>query len=469
MPAVKPESHNEIPQAQSAGKRRTGERVDDARNLVPGVHSGRIMWGVASPRDRFWLIPVVCTVLAIGLGLGLIALDRMTQYSLQLPFVISSGVDGARAVLSAIAGSMITFTGLVFSITIVTLQLTSSQFSPRVLRTFLRDRFSQLTLGIFIATFVYAMVVLRSIRSSDDQVDEFVPQLGVNLAFLFVIASVVVFLLYIHHIAQSIRVATIISSIATDTRALIERRYPPELDEGQAAEHRDSDGLVGPSRVVAAARPGVIMVVDDAMLARLAERSGSTVHLLRAIGEFVPAGAALLRVFGEDAPPDKRLRAEIVLGEERTADQDVGFGLRQLVDIASKALSPGVNDPTTAIQVIDQLHDLLRRLATRPLPPLRRTTSEGRLAVLVPTPDFETYLVLAVEEITHYGSGSARVHNRLRGMLRDLHSAALPAHHEAIARQLLRWDEQPGHISEPDLSPSDSGLRPHPTVYSSRL
>ena len=144
-----------------------------------------MMRWVAWTRDRFWLIPVVCTVLAFGFGLGLIALDRMTQHSLQLPFVISSGVEGARAVLSAIAGSMITFTGLVFSITIVTLQLTSSQFSPRVLRTFLRDRFSQLTLGIFIATFVYAMVVLRAIRSSDDQVDEFVPQLGVNLAFLF--------------------------------------------------------------------------------------------------------------------------------------------------------------------------------------------------------------------------------------------------------------------------------------------
>lgn len=469
MSAVKPESHNEIPQAQSAGKRRTGERVDDARNLVPGVRSGDMMRWVTWTRDRFWLIPGACTVLAFGLGLGLIALDRVTQYSFQLPFVISSGVEGARAVLSAIAGSMITFTGLVFSITIVTLQLTSSQFSPRVLRTFLRDRFNQLTLGIFIATFVYAMVVLRSIRSSDDQVDEFVPQLGVNLAFLLVIASVVVFLLYIHHIAQSIRVATIISSIATDTRALIERRYPLKLDEGEAAEHRTSDGPVGPSRVVAAARPGVIVSVDDAMLARLAENSGSTVHLLRAIGEFVPTGAALLRVFGEDAPRDERLRAGIVLSEERTADQDIGFGLRQLVDIAGKALSPGVNDPTTAIQVIDQLHDLLRRLAARPLPPLRRTTSDGRLAVLVPTPDFETYLVLAVEEIAHYGSDSARLQNRLRGMLRDLHSAALPAHRGAIARQLLRWNEQSGHISEPDLSPSDVGLRPSSTVDFGRL
>jgi uncharacterized membrane protein len=147
--------------------------------------------------------------------------------------VISSGAEGARAVLSAIAGSMITFTGLVFSITIVALQLTSSQFSPRVLRNFLRDRFSQHTLGI-IATFVYAMAVLRSIRSSHDQLNEFVSQFGVNLAFLFVIASVVVFLLYIHHIAQSIRVATIIDSIATDARACLEQTLSPRARRGSS-------------------------------------------------------------------------------------------------------------------------------------------------------------------------------------------------------------------------------------------
>ena len=151
------------------------------------------------------------------------------------------------------------------------------------------------------------------------------------------------------------------------------------------------------------------MSVDAAMLDRLAKRSGSTVHLLRAIGEFVPAGAALLQ------------------------------------------------------------HDLLRRLAARPLPPLHWTTSDGRLAVLVPTPDFETYLVLAVEEIARYGSDSARVHNHLRGMLHDLHSAALPAHRGAIARQLQRWDERPEQARELDLSLSDVGLRPNSTVDSECL
>jgi uncharacterized membrane protein len=141
------------------------------------------------------------------------------------------------------------------------------------------------------------------------------------------------------------------------------------------------------------------------------------------------------------------------LRDERSLDQNAGFGLRQLIDIADRALSPGLNDPTTAIQVIDRLHDLLRRLAICPLAPLRRTTSDGRLAVVVPTPDFENYLVLAIDEIARWGSDAARVQTRLRGMLRDLHSAALPAHRAAIARQLLRWDEQPEEASEDDLTP----------------
>lgn len=316
-------------------------------------------------------------------------LGEVHRLSLVIPFLISSGVDGARAVLSAIAGSMITFTGLVFSITIVTLQLTSGQFSPRVLRTFLQDRFNQLTLGVFVATFVYAMVVLRSVRGGD-QGETFVPHLGVNVAFLLVLASVVIFLFYIHHIAQSIRVATIIASIGADTRALIERRHSLELGEHDTAQHPAVDGQVGPSHIVTAGRPGVVVVVDDTMLVRLAERSGSVVQVLRAIGEFVPAGAPLFRVYGRHPAPDEQLCAGITLGEERTLDQDVGFGLRQLIDIADRALSPGVNDPTTAIQVIDQLHDLLRRLAVRPLPPLRRTASDGRVTVLVPTPGLRT-------------------------------------------------------------------------------
>jgi uncharacterized membrane protein len=443
---------------------------------------------LARARERFWLIPLCGAALAVGLGLGSVALDQQLSDSVRLPFLFSSGADGARALLGAIVSSMISFTALVFSITIVTLQLTSGQFSPRVLRTFLQDRFNQVTLAVFIATFVYAMVVLRSVRS------EFVPQIGVTVAFLLVLASVVVFLFYLHHIAQSIRVASIIASIGDETRDLIERRYPvgddsaeparaepapaelprtelpradpPSADPSSADRPRadppsaETDPGAGPTHVVAAARPGIVAAVDDASLFRLVKGNGCRVELLRAVGEFVPTGAALLRVHGSDPPADLELCAAITLGEERTLEQDVGFGLRQLVDIAERALSPGINDPTTAIQVLDQLHDLLRRLATRPLRLRVHTTGDGRIAVWVPGPGFEDYLKLGVDEIDRWGADARRVRNRLRGMLRDLHTAALPEHRAPIARQLERWDERPGPLDQPDLTPSDVGLRP---------
>ena len=176
-------------------------------------------------RGTFWAVPMLCTAVAVLLGLVLTSLDDRLETSLTLPFLFTGGPEGARSVLSAIITSMISFTGLVFSITVVVLQLTSSQFSPRVLRTFLQDRFNQLVLGVFVATFVYALVVLRAVHGTA-QVDSFVPQLAVTVAFLILLASVVLFLGYIHHIAQSIRAATIISNIGDDTRRLLEVQHP---------------------------------------------------------------------------------------------------------------------------------------------------------------------------------------------------------------------------------------------------
>jgi uncharacterized membrane protein len=409
---------------------------------------------LANVLDRFWAVPLLCAVAAAGLGLALSNLDALLNTSFTLPFLFAGGPEGARALLSAIITSMISFTGLVFSITIVVLQLTSSQFSPRVLRTFLRDWFDQLTLGVFVATFVYALVVLRAVRGTAE-LNPFVPQLAITVAFGFVLGSVVVFLVYIHHIAQSIRAATIIDTIAHETRALLERRYPP--DAWQAAP------VVlptAPAHRVPAGRPGVVQRVDDERLLQLAEQHDVAIRMLRAVGEFVPAGAPLLEVYGEDLPDPDRARAAVRLGNERSLDEDVGFGLRQLVDIAERALSPGVNDPTTAVQVIDQLHDLLRRLATRPLPPRQTLTEAGRLAVDVPQPDFADYLGLAVDEIAHWGADAERIQRRLRVMLHDLHDAARPEHRPALKRALEGTGQDSSRIpGGSSLDASDVGLR----------
>ncbi|SED14329.1 Uncharacterized membrane protein [Nocardioides exalbidus] len=405
-------------------------------------------------RDKFWAVPLLCAALAGALGLSLTALDDWFDTSLTVPFLFAGGPEGARALLSAIITSMISFTGLVFSITIVVLQLTSSQFSPRVLRTLLRDWIIQIALGVFVATFVYALVVLRSVRGTA-QTEASVPQISVTVAFGFVLASVVVFLFYIDHVAQSIRAASIVDRIGEETRAVLESRYPQDAESRalrpvpRTASHR-----------VTANRPGVVQQVDDEALAVLAEKDGTTICLLRAVGEFVPGGAPLLEVHGGRPPDDGALRSAVHLGEERALDEDVGFGLRQLVDIAERALSPGINDPTTAVQVIDQLHDLLRRLVTRPLAPRQTVDSSGRLAVHVPQPGLADLIGLAVDEIAHWGADVDRVQRRLGVMLRDLYLAALPVHREVVGRALASFSADrtslgPGTAPEP----TDDGLR----------
>jgi uncharacterized membrane protein len=406
-------------------------------------------------RERFWFLPTLFAIGAVALGVALPRLDGVLLQASNLPFLFGGGPEGARALLSAIISSMITFTALVFSITIVVLQLTSSQFSPRVLRTFLRDRFNQVTLGVFVATFLYAMTVLRAVRGTAD-LSPFVPQLAVTTAFVFVLGSVVVFLLYLHHTAQAIRAATIITGIAGETRALLDRRHPSEPDEQGSVPLPDR----APGRVVPAPRPGVIQTVDVDELADVAERAGVTVEGMRAVGEFVPGGAGLFRVSGGDVD-DGQLCATVVLGEERGMEQDVGFGLRQLVDIATRALSPGVNDPTTAVQVLDQLHDLLRRLATRPLPTHRIVERGGRVVLVAPTTGFADYLDLAVDEIHHWGGDDPRIRARLGNLLRDVHAAGRTEHRPVIARKLAGWDELPPADVVLDPAPSDVGLRSH--------
>lgn len=411
---------------------------------------------------QFWAIPLMFAVAAILLAVAVTAVDESLDTSLRLPFLFAGGPEGARALLAAIITSMISFTGLVFSITIVVLQLTSSQFSPRVLRSFLEDRFNQVSLGVFVATFVYGLVVLRAVRGTA-QVDPFVPQIGVTLSFALVLASVLVFLAHISHIAQSIRAAAILASIADDTRTLLDERFPADASPA-AARPAPSDEpgqpvLDGPTRTVAARSPGVLQSVDDTALAAVASSHGVSIEMLRSVGEFVATGAPLALVHGEAGQlDDDPVHAAVHLGRERSMDEDVGFGLRQLVDIAERALSPGVNDPTTAVQAIDHIHDIVRRLATRALPPRQRRGDDGRLLVSVPQPQIEDYLVLAFDEIARWGSDSPRIQRRLRVALADIEHAARPEHRSAVTAALAR---HPGPPAEPAHahSASDVGLR----------
>ncbi|PSL57364.1 putative membrane protein [Saccharothrix carnea] len=378
-------------------------------------------------RDRFWALPLAIALAAAGLAVALTTLDLELFGS--LPVLFSGGPEGARALLAAIITSMISFTGLVFSITVVVLQLTSSQFSPRVLNTFLHDRFTQVALGVFVATFVFAFVVLRTVRGTAETAD-FVPTTAVTAAVVLVFVSVLVFLRYIHHITQSIRASTIVTRIGQDTRALIVRRYPEDAEAPTAGAP-----AAGPVYRVPTDEGGVVQSVDDDRLAQVAVDHRCSIRLVPAIGEFLPTGATLFEVTGQEPPDGEDLCAAVVLNAERTLDQDVGFGLRQLVDIALRALSPSLNDPTTAVQVVDQLHDLLRCLVTRPMPP-RRRCADGVLLLTVPETRFGDLLALAVDEIARVGAEDPRIRSRLRLMLLDLGDVARPEHVPPIAHML---------------------------------
>lgn len=405
-------------------------------------------------RERFWVIPALCAVLAIGLGLALSTVGGTGESGDRASFLFEGGPEGARVLLSAIITSMISFTALVFSITIVVLQLTSSQFSPRVLRTFLRDRFNQITLGVFIASFLYALVVLRAIRGTSEN-DPYVPYLAITVAVVLVLASVAFFLGYIHHISQSIRAASVIDSIGDDTRVVLERRFPVDGPDSHRISVPENTGTL-----VTASSPGVIQRIDDSDLATWATERDATVCLHRAVGEFVAAGATMLAVHSSTSEDGYvELLSRIHLGKERSLDEDIGFGFRQLVDIAERALSPGINDPTTAIQVIDQIHDLLRRLADRPLPARQRVTDSQRLLVDVPQPSFADYLALGVDEIAYWAKDSERVQRRLQVMLLDLQHSARPEHRGSVVAALDRRRDWTKQLQVTRAAPSDSGLR----------
>lgn len=382
-------------------------------------------------RSSLWFIPTLCVIGVVALAFALVRVDRRIGSD----FLFDAGADGARSVLSTISSSMITFTGLVFSITIVVLQLASQQFTPRVLRTFLRDRHSQLALGVFVATFTYALIILREVRSEEAPGGAFVPGLAVGVAFILVMLSLALFVDYIHHIAQSIRVGSITNSIGSETRDAISDIYdhehtdkPLPLPAGKEIE------------TVPSPRSGVVTGLDRDRLVSLAATTGSVVEIVEGIGDFVPRGAPLLRLHGGDVEPTSAFTDCVGLGAERTMQQDPAFGFRQLVDIAERSLSPAVNDPTTAVQCLDEIHDLLRSLARRAFPSGQRFDKDGNLRLAFPVMTWDGYVSLAFNEIRYYGRDSIQVHRRMRSVLLDLESAVDPGRLPPLRRQLRLLD-----------------------------
>ncbi|MDI3213860.1 DUF2254 domain-containing protein [Arthrobacter sp. AL12] len=379
-------------------------------------------------QTQLWPLPAVSVVLAVVLGIALPALDaaldgRLPQGVAALLF--GGGPEAARAVLQTVAGSLITVTSLTFSLTVVTLQLASSQFSPRLLRTFASDRFVHTTLALFLATFAFALTVLRSVRTETSQSPSFVPEISVTVAYALTIASILGLVLFLAHLTREIRVETMMRKVNAETRATMDRVFPARRPARQPVPATGAGSMD-----IRRSRSGFLTGYNKNALLRAALEADAVIRIDREPGSSLVEGVPFATVwplpprtaFSPESAEQLREQINVMVdtGFERTKVQDVGFGFRQLSDVAARALSPGINDPTTAVHVIGHLSDLLCRLADRSPGPEVLTDNADEVRVILAQPRFGDFLDLALAQSRHYGAGDPAVAERLLVLLREL-------------------------------------------------
>jgi uncharacterized membrane protein len=375
--------------------------------------TGRLRAAWRRALTGFWLIPGATALGLAGLAVALVALDRW-RGDLGLFFAYQGGAGAARDILAVLAGSLITVAGLTFSIMIVTLQLVSAQYTPRALRTFLGDRLTQLVAGTFVGVFAYSLIVLRFVRGGDGADDgDFVPSLSITVAMALGLGALGLLIAFINHMSRSIQVSTIAARIASDTHASLATPYPQGEgeDAGDGAEQVLAEWeALGRPGTIAAARAGFVQAVVLGPLARRAEEHALRVHVAVAPGDFVTSATPLAEVWPATAACDEGLQAAVrsacAIQNERDLDQDALYGLRQLADIAVRALSPGVNDPTTATTCVGYLQDVLERLAAADAP--GRLRRFGETVLVVHRAAFRDAVGL-LADVASYAGGQPRV------------------------------------------------------------
>jgi uncharacterized membrane protein len=386
---------------------------------------------VHAARSALWLLPLLCLLAGGLLALGTLALDRASGYRL-VPQALTGTAGDAQTILSIFATASASLTSLVLTVTLVAIQLAMGQFSPRIVAALLTDRFSQLSIGLFGATFVVAVVTLREVRGSDDGT---VPGLSMLLAYLLMLASIVVLILFVDHAGRGLRAASLIDLVGDRTRFLMERAYPPA-----AAPAADPD-------VVPAREPGNLFGVDRPALVAAARRADCVLELVPVVGDFVTAGAPLFRVHPGSADRaaavaraqalrPEELSALVAVSDERVHVEDASYGIRKLVDIAERSIVQPFNDPTTAVQALHRLHDLLRMLGPRPFPDGESRDEDGIVRLVERTLTWDGYVRLAFDEIRLAGAGSPQISRRLSAALHDLKTVVPPDRQPPLDRQL---------------------------------
>ncbi|MGA0560058.1 DUF2254 domain-containing protein [Larkinella sp. VNQ87] len=375
-------------------------------------------------QESLWFVPGIMVLFSFGLAYGLVEFDDTTNWqgAKRFPLLFGNGADGARGMLSAIASSMLTVAALAFSLTLATITQVSSQYSPRVLRNFMRDRVNQFIMGYFVSVFAYCLLVLGTIRSADE--GKFVPATAVLIGLVLALGGVAALIFFIHHIAESLQTGTIVQHIFRETSKAIEALFPERfgepVDDPQKAEAalRYTDEQTG-WYPVKARQSGYLQLINTEGLLKWARNHRVVLRIEKEMGAFVGEGSVLFSVrSGMERPdpseadwPDDLINF-VSIGRHRNIEQDVAFGIQQLVDIALKALSPGINDTTTAIMAVDYLGAIGEELARREFP--ARIRSDGQhLRVVVRSADFNSYIQLAFDLPRINAKGNYAVFRRL--------------------------------------------------------
>jgi uncharacterized membrane protein len=396
-------------------------------------------WGTAFRLRQFalgslWLVPLASGLLGVLLGWGLVLADT----SVHMPSYWTYSASTASTVLSAIVGAMAALTGFVVTVTVLVVQMATGTLSPRYMRLWYRDRVLKVLLALLIGTLAYSFALLQRIENN------LVPNLGVSIAGLLVLGTLLLFVFFLDRFIHRLRPVAVAMLVADYVHRGFERyttalATAPDVFFGAF----ESAGRQ-PALVIRSARPGAIQALDVRGLAIWAREHECLVVICRQIGDFVSAGATLIETYGGAAPgarAEPKLRKMVVLGDERTIEQDPAFAIRIMVDIADRALSPAINDPTTAVQVLNHLSDVLRLIGATDFSRSRwRADDAIHTGLVIPARSWEEYLMLGVTEIREYGSASIQVMRRMRAMLEEMRDEIRLEHRPAVEEELARLD-----------------------------
>lgn len=418
-------------------------------------------------RHSFWFIPSLITIVAAVLSQVTLELDETLAWEdyKGLGWIYSGSGEGASTLLSAIVGSMITATSVTFSMTLVALTLTASQYGPRLLQNFMRRPGSQIVLGTFLATFIFSLLVLRSVQVNG--ATAVVPHLSVTVAVGLALASVGVLIFFIHHIARAIQADTIISQVYADLIQSIDRMFPEQIGrepEGVTRPETGDQNSDEPAHVtfdkarslVRSTSTGYIQAIDADAVLELAKEHDLLIRLDRRPGHFIIQGQVLATVYRSTKDTqvkhlDRQVCDSFILGQERSSEQDVEFAIFQLVEVALRALSPGINDPHTAIRCLDWLAGALCRLSRRNPPDPRRFDRDGGLRVIARRPTMAGLVDAAFHQIRQASAGKPALFIRL---LESLESVLAQTKDEDIREALQRhaemvWRDAERSVAEP--------------------